>query len=114
MPFLIFYITHPDEATARNISESLVTQGLAACANVFPIQSAYWWLGAVQQEGEWVSILKTRRALESALEKAIQELHPYETPCIMRWEARANEAYERWIEENTLGTMNDELFCPCS
>jgi len=98
MPFLIFYITYPDEATARRISESLVTQRLAACANIFPIQSAYWWEGAVQQEGEWVSILKTSLALESALEKAIQEIHPYKTPCIVRFEARANEAYQRWIE----------------
>ena len=96
--FLVFYITYPDEATARSISENLVKQRLAACANVFPIQSVYWWEGAVQQEGEWVSILKTRLAMESALEKAIEELHPYETPCIMRFEARANEAYERWIE----------------
>ena len=100
--FLLFYVTHPDEATARRISESLVSQRLAACANVFPIQSAYWWDGAVQQEGEWVSILKTRTALESTLEKAIQEIHPYEVPCILRFEARANEAYEKWIEASTL------------
>ena len=98
MPFLVFYITYPDEATARSISENLVTQRLAACANVFPIQSAYWWEGAVQQEGEWVSILKTSVDLETALEKAILEIHPYETPCITRFEARANAAYEKWIE----------------
>lgn len=98
MAFLIFYITHPDEATAKRISESLVQKRLAACANVFPIQSTYWWEGAVQQEGEWVSILKTSVALEAALEKAILDIHPYETPCITRFEARANAAYERWIE----------------
>lgn len=102
MAFLIFYITHPDEATARSISESLVTQRLAACANIFPIQSAYWWESAVQQEGEWVSILKTSVALETALEKAVEALHPYETPCITRFEARANLAYEHWIESNTV------------
>ncbi|MFN0175274.1 MAG: divalent-cation tolerance protein CutA [Saprospiraceae bacterium] len=102
MPFLIFYITYPDEATARSISENLVTQRLAACANVFPIQSTYWWEGTVQHEGEWVSILKTRFGLESALEKAIEALHPYEVPCIMRFEARANEAYEKWIEAETI------------
>lgn len=101
--FLIFYVTYPDEATARRISDSLVEQRLAACANVFPISSAYWWQGAVQHEGEWVSILKTRPALESELEKAILESHPYETPCITRWEARANAAYEKWIEESTGG-----------
>ncbi|MFN0213176.1 MAG: divalent-cation tolerance protein CutA [Saprospiraceae bacterium] len=98
MPFLVFYITYPDEATARSISESLVIQRLAACANVFPIQSVYWWEGAVQKEGEWVSILKTHLGQEDTLEKAIAALHPYEVPCIMRFEARANAAYERWVE----------------
>ncbi|MDO8365700.1 MAG: divalent-cation tolerance protein CutA [Saprospiraceae bacterium] len=98
MPFLVFYVTYPDEAAARRISESLVEQRLAACANIFPIQSVYWWEGAVQQEGEWVSILKTRLGLEDELEKAIETLHPYAAPCIMRFEARANAAYEAWIE----------------
>jgi periplasmic divalent cation tolerance protein len=101
--FLIFYVTHPDEATARRISESLVERRLAACANVFPIQSAYWWQGGFQREGEWVSILKTSLALESALESAILESHPYETPCITRWEARANAAYEKWVDESAAG-----------
>jgi len=99
--FLVFYITYPDEATAQRISENLVTQRLAACANVFPIQSVYWWEGSVQQEGEWISILKTRMGLESELEIVIKALHPYAVPCIMRLEARANAAYERWIEECT-------------
>jgi periplasmic divalent cation tolerance protein len=101
MPFLLFYITHPDETTARQIASQLVTRRLAACANIFPISSAYWWQGAVQEEGEWVSVLKTRLELESALEQAVQELHPYEVPCILRFEVRANEAYERWVEEST-------------
>lgn len=98
MAFLIFYVTYPDEATARSISENLVKQRVAACSNVFPIQSMYWWEGSIQQDGEWVSILKTSRTLETELEKAIEALHPYEVPCIMRLEARANEAYEQWIE----------------
>ncbi|MBL7807799.1 MAG: divalent-cation tolerance protein CutA [Saprospiraceae bacterium] len=102
MPFLLFYTTHPDEATARQIANTLVERKLAACANIFPISSAYWWQGAVQQDGEWVSILKTRLELEIALEKAVQELHPYETPCIMRLEVRANEAYEKWVEDSTV------------
>jgi len=99
--FLLFYITHPDEATARSISENLVARRLAACANVFPIQSAYWWQGAVQHEGEWVSVLKTTLGLETALETAIEALHPYDLPCILRFEVRANEAYENWIREST-------------
>lgn len=101
MSFLVFYVTHPDEATARQVSDKLLDRKLIACANIFPMTSAYWWEGAVQREGEWVSILKTRIGLELAVEQAIMKLHPYQVPCIMRFEARANAAYQRWIFENT-------------
>jgi periplasmic divalent cation tolerance protein len=102
MAFLLFYVTHPDEATARRVSEHLVNERLVACANIFPITSAYWWQGAVQHESEWVSILKTRPDLENRLEAAIQKIHPYEVPCILRFEVRANEAYEKWIAQETV------------
>ncbi len=100
MAFLIFYVTHPDEATARHISDQLVQERWVACANLFPIQSAYWWEGKVQHDAEWVSVVKTSLALEKLLETEIIRLHPYNTPCIMRFEARANAAYEKWIEES--------------
>ncbi len=102
MAFLLFYITHPDEKTARDISNHLVEQQLAACANIFPISSAYWWQGSVQQEDEWVSIVKTRIDLEQRLEEEVEKIHPYQVPCLMRVEVRANAAYERWILESTL------------
>ncbi len=97
MPFLTFYITHPDEATARRIADHLLQERWIACANLFPIGSTYWWEGAVQNEAEWVSILKTSLEMEHFLEEEIARIHPYETPCIMRFETRANAAYEQWI-----------------
>ncbi len=101
MPFLLFYITHPDENTARQVSDQLIEQRLVACANVFPITSAYWWLGKIEHENEWVSILKTRTDLENRVEEAVRRIHPYQTPCILRFEVRANAAYEAWIVSET-------------
>lgn len=102
MPFLLFYITHPDEGCARRVSEHLVNERLAACANIFPITSVYWWQGAVQHDGEWVAVVKTRLDLEHKLEAEVRKIHPYEVPCILRFEVRANEAYERWIAAETV------------
>ena len=101
MPFLVFYTTYPDETSAREIAQQLLLQRLVACANFFPIGSAYWWDGAIQQEHEWVAVLKTSLALEPALEAEILRLHPYETPCIVRFEVRANAAYEAWVLAST-------------
>lgn len=102
MAFSIFYVTHPDQATAQRIADEVVGRRLAACANIFAMQSAYWWAGAVQQEGEWMSVLKTAAHLEEALEEAIRSAHPYQTPCIARWQASANEDYEEWINASVL------------
>lgn len=99
--FLVFYITHPDEATAQHISTALLDQKLVACANIFPIHSAYWWEGNLEKDSEWVSLVKTRPDLEAAVEAAVLALHPYQTPCVMRYEARANAAYEAWISAQT-------------
>ena len=99
--FLVFYVTHPDEATAQRIADILLQARLVACANIFPITSAYWWEGVIAKEGEWVSILKTPLSLEVAVEAAILKVHPYEVPCVLRFEVKANEAYAVWIEEST-------------
>lgn len=101
MSFLVFYVPCPDEATALRLSEQMVGQQLAACANIFPIKSLYVWQDELQKDQEWVCLLKTRPELENALEVAVTSLHPYELPCILRYEARANEAYETWIRERT-------------
>lgn len=99
MAFLLIYITHPDEQTAAQISTALVENKLVACANCFPITSAYWWQGAVQREGEWVSLVKTPKNKWSEVQAFVQANHPYDLPCIMRMEVSANEAYENWIRE---------------
>jgi periplasmic divalent cation tolerance protein len=101
MSFLLFYVTYPDQASALLAGQQLVEQRLAACFNVFPIQSGYWWQGQLQKEGEWVCVLKTPLALEGALEAALLGTHPYETPCLLRWEVRANQAYTDWIIAST-------------
>jgi periplasmic divalent cation tolerance protein len=101
MAFLVFYTTYPDEQTARHIAQQLLDQRLIACANFSPTGSAYWWQGSVQQEQEWVAVLKTRLDLEAAVEAEILRLHPYETPCIVRYEVRANAGYEDWIRAET-------------
>ena len=101
MPFLLFYVTHPDEETAQRVCSHLIDRRLAACANIFPVASAYWWQGATVREDEWVSVIKTRLDLEKRVEEEIRQVHPYEVPCILRFEARANDDYEAWIAAET-------------
>lgn len=103
MTFCIFYITCPDESTAHEIGQHLLQLRLAACYNTFPITSGYWWQGMIQRDQEWVCVAKTSEQQASALEQAVLGIHPYEVPCVVHWSAAANEAYARWIEEETVG-----------
>lgn len=99
MSFALIYITHPSETEAQRISKHLLEQKLVACANIFPITSAYWWQGAIQNDGEWVSIVKTALEKYESVKNEVEKIHPYEVPCILKIEVEANAAYEQWIQD---------------
>lgn len=93
----------PDEATASAIAERIVSERLAAVANIHaPISSCYHWKGRIERASEVPLVLKTRRSLFEALAALITDLHPYETPGILGTEAAlANRAYLTWLIDET-------------
>ncbi len=97
MAFALIYVTYPDEETAKKITDQLLEKKLVAGVNIYSIQSSYWWRGAVQREGEFVSIMQSPLNLWEELKTAITILHPYEVPCIIKMQAEANEDYEKWV-----------------
>ncbi len=105
MSFIIVYITHSSEENAQKVANQLLQKKRIACANIFPIKSMYWWNGSIENEDEYVSIVKTIPELWEILQKEVKEIHPYEVPCIMKLEAEANEEYEKWIRNEV---MSDE------
>lgn len=103
--FIVIYITNPSEKVANDIANHLIERKMVACANVFPIKSMYWWQGNIERDDEYVTILKTRPELWGKVKNEVENVHPYDTPCIMKWEVTANAAYENWIKEST-GEVN--------
>src|SRR6266508_71682 len=74
------YVTAPDLDTARSIAQTVVGRRLAACANLWPIESMYWWRGTLENAREVVIVFKTRRALLWKLIATVRENHPHEVP----------------------------------
>ncbi len=103
MSFIIVYVTHANEESAKKLSNFLIENKFAACANLFPIKSLYWWKGNIESEAEYVSILKTTKQKWKSLKTKIKEMHPYEVPCIMKIKAKANQEYEAWIRSEVEG-----------
>lgn len=102
---VLVYITAPDPKTARRIARTVVEGRLAACANITgAIESIYWWKGSIDSAREVAIILKTRRVLLARLVSRVQELHPYETPCIVAYSLCGGHAdFLRWLRGEATG-----------
>ena len=93
----VVYIPASSEK-AREIARILVEEKLAACCNLIPIESVYWWEDKVETASEVVVLAKT---LERKLEKVInrvKSIHDYEVPCIMVLDGEVNEGYQEYME----------------
>jgi len=103
MAFIAVYITHENMDEARKVASHLLDKKLVACANFFPIESAYWWQGAIETADEIVSIVKTRAENWECVKSEVEKIHPYDVPCIVRFDIQANDAFETWILDSTAG-----------
>ncbi|MDD3275622.1 MAG: divalent-cation tolerance protein CutA [Kiritimatiellales bacterium] len=84
MSVKLIYVTAPTREAAEQIAEAVVTEHLAACANILDgVISFFHWDGKLCREKEAVLILKTTEEKTDALTARIQELHSYECPCIV-------------------------------
>jgi len=96
------YVTAPDLETARSIARAVVGRRLAACANLWPIESMYRWKGTLEDASEVVIVFKTRAALLPKLIAAVRENHPYEVPCIVSYPmGPALRDFLDWIDAET-------------
>ncbi len=104
----VVYVTAESRDEALRLAKALVSERLAACANVIDhMQSVYWWEGALQEDDEAILILKTRRALVEPLVQRIRNLHSYDCPCVAALPIEGgNPDYLSWImNETSNGTV---------
>lgn len=95
----IIYITTKNVAEAKRISVQLLEKKLAACINMFPIESMYWEDGEIQENTEFVVLVKTADDNFEKVEKEIIELHSYDTPAIFSWKIdKVNKKYDNWLK----------------
>jgi len=96
------YVTTPDRKSAGVVARAILRDRLAACANLFPSDSLYWWEGRIEAARETVVVFKTRSSCVDPLIRAVRRLHPYEVPCIVSYPmGPALVAYTEWIDRET-------------
>ena len=94
--------TFPDQETAREISNELVTKKLAACANILPgVESIYRWKEKIESGNETLVLFKLSEDRQSAFQEKLRSLHPYEVPEIIFIPISSGlPEYLRWVTEN--------------
>ena len=94
------YITAPPEE-AEPIAEALVEERLAACVNRLSTTSTYRWEGEIHCDDEAVLLAKTTDETYDDLVDRVRELHPYDVPCIERFdESHVLESFAEWRAES--------------
>lgn len=99
----LVYVLFPDSESARAVSHAVITEHLAACANILtPCLSVYEWEGAVQDAAEIPVLFKTTADLSPVLIERIAELHSYAIPAILSWPAEAAHGpFADWVKVQT-------------
>ncbi|EOQ96352.1 divalent cation tolerance protein, CutA1 family [Leptospira wolbachii serovar Codice str. CDC] len=96
------YVTFSSEEEAKKIAKIVVTERLAACANIFKgMDSIYVWKDVLEESTEVVCLYKTTKEKSELLMQRIKELHSYETPCIVLWPiVSGNPDYLDWVRNS--------------
>ena len=81
---LLALSTFPEAELARRISNELVGERLAACANILPgVESIYRWNNKVEAGNETLVLFKLSEDRQSAFQDKLKSLHPYDVPEII-------------------------------
>jgi periplasmic divalent cation tolerance protein len=99
---LLALSTFPDMEFARRISNQLVTERFAACANILPsVESIYRWKEKIESGTETLVFFKVSEDRQSAFQDKLRSLHPYDVPEIIFVSlAGGSPEYLRWVAEN--------------
>jgi len=95
--------TFPDKDAAKIAAKMLVKQRLAACVQIFPIESVYLWRDEICESNEVVLFIKSHKELFNKISVKIKEMHPYEVPEIVQVPITDGlSEYLQWIRKCTI------------
>lgn len=78
--FILAITTCANEDGARRIIDAVLDKRLAACVNILPTSSEYWWKGKREKSGEVLLFIKSTADAAQRLKEEILIAHTYENP----------------------------------
>jgi periplasmic divalent cation tolerance protein len=97
---IVVLTTCDSEKHAAELGRHLVELRVAACVNILPkARSIYRWQEKIEDAGEWILLIKSRRDLLAALRAEIEKIHTYEVPEVIALPVvDGSEAYLGWLD----------------
>lgn len=100
--YAVILTTCANDIDAKIIIDSLLNKRLAACIQLFHVNSYYTWKGSVANDTESILFIKCKSEDYKEIEADIIINHKYETPEIIKLPITDGyQDYMRWIEEVT-------------
>ena len=98
--YSIVYITTSGVLESKSIAKKLLENRLAGCINIIPsIESIYLWNGKIEEDSESIMVVKTKSVLVKELINMVENIHSYETPCVLEIPLNnGSKNYLKWME----------------
>lgn len=98
----VAFVTVPDDKIAKKLAKGIIEQKLAACVNIIPnIQSIYMWEGKINEDSEYLMMIKTRTSRIDELSKWVRDNHPYSVAEVITLPIEnGNLPYMKWLSES--------------
>ena len=103
MKIVLIQTTCATKEEARKIAKVLIEEKLAACIQIFEIESFYNWNNEFCCDNETLLNIKTRKDNFEKIKSRILELHSYDLPEIIQLDiTNTSEEYLKFIKGNTI------------
>ena len=101
---IVVFSTCGSEEEAVRVARTLLEAQLVTCVNIMPgIRSLYRWQGGIEDDQEWLLIMKTKRELFTDLCAKLRTVHSYEVPeAIALAVVDGLPDYLAWIDRESL------------
>lgn len=101
MVIAVITVTCKNKREAAIMARALLKKKLVACANLWSVDSSYWWKNKLVTSREVMLSCKTVGRNVAAATKLIEQLHSYEVPVITVEKVAVNKKALKWATKVT-------------
>jgi periplasmic divalent cation tolerance protein len=96
---IMIFVTCGSEEEAACLSQGLIGDHLAACVNIAAIHSVFEWQGKIENQAEWLLVIKSLNSRFSDIEQYVKNNHSYDLPEIIAIDiAESSAEYAGWVK----------------